>query len=273
MMNLLGNLTRSFTVGRPLWLLLLPALIVPLILFSYKSLAGPGEGPPGVRDPDPDLGRHRDRPGPGRGPVGPPQREADDDVRRRLLREHPPGVPGDDPLVRLGGLEEAEQDQGRPDRRDRLRQEPERRGAPGADRGEPRTWGSRARSTASTPTSAAPSSSPWPPSPRTPPGGSSSSPTATKTAATRWSRPLPPRSLGVQIDVLPVDYFYDKEVLVEKVSLPPDVKKGRRSTSTSSSAPPSRRRGRCRSSRRTPTTRSVPAPATRSRCRSTFAGG
>ena len=29
-----------------------------------------------------------------------------------------------------------------------------------------------------------------------------------------------------RLDVLPVDYFYDKEVLVEKVSLPPDVKKG-----------------------------------------------
>ncbi|WP_435009439.1 VWA domain-containing protein [Tundrisphaera lichenicola] len=34
------------------------------------------------------------------------------------------------------------------------------------------------------------------------------------------------KELGIQIDVLPVDYFYDKEVLVEKVSLPPDVKKG-----------------------------------------------
>ena len=32
--------------------------------------------------------------------------------------------------------------------------------------------------------------------------------------------------LGVQIDVLPIDYVYDKEVLVEKVSIPPDVKKG-----------------------------------------------
>jgi len=37
---------------------------------------------------------------------------------------------------------------------------------------------------------------------------------------------LAAKDLGVQIDVLPVDYFYDKEVLVEKVSLPPDVKKG-----------------------------------------------
>ena len=34
------------------------------------------------------------------------------------------------------------------------------------------------------------------------------------------------KSLGVQVDVLPIDYFYDREVLVEKVSLPPDVKKG-----------------------------------------------
>ncbi len=36
------------------------------------------------------------------------------------------------------------------------------------------------------------------------------------------------KSLGVQVDVLPIEYFYDREVLVEKVSLPPDVKKGER---------------------------------------------
>ena len=30
----------------------------------------------------------------------------------------------------------------------------------------------------------------------------------------------------MQIDVLPIEYFYDREVLVEKVSIPPDVKKG-----------------------------------------------
>jgi uncharacterized membrane protein len=32
--------------------------------------------------------------------------------------------------------------------------------------------------------------------------------------------------LGVQIDVLPIEYVYDKEVLVEKITIPPDVKKG-----------------------------------------------
>lgn len=32
--------------------------------------------------------------------------------------------------------------------------------------------------------------------------------------------------LKVQIDVLPVEYRYDREVLVEKIALPPDVKKG-----------------------------------------------
>ncbi len=37
---------------------------------------------------------------------------------------------------------------------------------------------------------------------------------------------LAAKNLGVQIDVLPLDYFYDREVLVEKVSIPPDVKKG-----------------------------------------------
>jgi uncharacterized membrane protein len=34
------------------------------------------------------------------------------------------------------------------------------------------------------------------------------------------------KSLGVQVDILPIDYFYDREVLVEKVMIPPDVKKG-----------------------------------------------
>src|SRR3954471_7312226 len=43
MSTLLGNLTRSLTVGRPWWLVLLPLLIVPLVLFSYKSLAGLGK--------------------------------------------------------------------------------------------------------------------------------------------------------------------------------------------------------------------------------------
>ena len=37
---------------------------------------------------------------------------------------------------------------------------------------------------------------------------------------------LAAKSLGVQLDVVPMEYFYDKEVLVEKVSIPPDVKEG-----------------------------------------------
>ncbi|HEV3120414.1 MAG TPA: vWA domain-containing protein, partial [Isosphaeraceae bacterium] len=37
---------------------------------------------------------------------------------------------------------------------------------------------------------------------------------------------LSAKGLGVQVDVLPIDYFYDREVLVEKISLPSDVKKG-----------------------------------------------
>jgi len=34
------------------------------------------------------------------------------------------------------------------------------------------------------------------------------------------------KSLGIQVDVVPIEYRYDREVLVEKVSIPPDVKKG-----------------------------------------------
>jgi uncharacterized membrane protein/Mg-chelatase subunit ChlD len=37
---------------------------------------------------------------------------------------------------------------------------------------------------------------------------------------------LSAKALNVQVDVVPIDYFYDREVLVEKVAIPPDVKKG-----------------------------------------------
>lgn len=37
---------------------------------------------------------------------------------------------------------------------------------------------------------------------------------------------LAAKGLDVQVDVVPIEYHYDKEVLVEKVSIPPDVKKG-----------------------------------------------
>ncbi|MFI5455065.1 MAG: VWA domain-containing protein [Isosphaerales bacterium] len=41
-----------------------------------------------------------------------------------------------------------------------------------------------------------------------------------------FEQALSAKSLGVQVDVVPIDYYYDREVLVEKVSIPPDVKKG-----------------------------------------------
>ena len=41
-----------------------------------------------------------------------------------------------------------------------------------------------------------------------------------------YEQALSAAGLDVQIDVLPVDYNYDREVLVEKIALPPDVKKG-----------------------------------------------
>lgn len=43
---------------------------------------------------------------------------------------------------------------------------------------------------------------------------------------TAYEQALAAAGLDVQIDVLPVDYLYDREVLVEKIALPPDVKKG-----------------------------------------------
>jgi len=41
-----------------------------------------------------------------------------------------------------------------------------------------------------------------------------------------YEQALAAAGLNVQIDALPIDYRYDREVLVEKVSLPADVKKG-----------------------------------------------
>ncbi len=43
-----------------------------------------------------------------------------------------------------------------------------------------------------------------------------------------YEQALAAAALGVQIDVLPIDYRYDREVLIEKISLPPDVKRGER---------------------------------------------
>ena len=40
-MAMLGNLL-GLTVGRPWWLILLPLILPPLVLFSYRSLAGLG---------------------------------------------------------------------------------------------------------------------------------------------------------------------------------------------------------------------------------------
>ena len=37
---------------------------------------------------------------------------------------------------------------------------------------------------------------------------------------------LSAKALDIQVDVVPIEYFYDREVLIEKVSIPPDVKKG-----------------------------------------------
>jgi len=77
---------------------------------------------------------------------------------------------------------------------------------------------------------------------------------------------LAAKNLGVQVDVVPIEYHYDREVLVEKVSIPPDVRKARRSTSTWSSAPASRRAARFRSSKR-PTITAPPRRATSNRSR------
>ena len=79
---------------------------------------------------------------------------------------------------------------------------------------------------------------------------------------------LSAKNLGVQVDVVPLEYFYDREVLVEKVSIPPDVKEGETvNINVVIRASEPTREARSRSSRR-PTTTAPPPPGTRSRSRS-----
>ena len=82
--------------------------------------------------------------------------------------------------------------------------------------------------TATTPTSPPPSSWPSPPSPRTPANASSSSATATKTSATPRNKARLAKTIGVQIDVVPLaaGQRNEDEVLVERVEAPSLVRAG-----------------------------------------------
>ena len=177
------------------------------------------------------------------------ERQADDDVPRRRLAERPARAARPVPPVRHRGLEEAAQ--GRPGRGDRLRQGAERRGTPVADRGATSLGIESTIDPEYTDLAGADQAraGDLPRGHRA--ADRRSSPTATRTAATPLEQALAAKDLGVQIDVVPIDYFYDKEVLVEKVSIPPDVKKGE--TVNINVVDPRQRadqRDACRSSRR-----------------------
>ena len=80
-----GQLVDHF--GNPWWLILIPLVLPPLVWSSYRSLAGPGTGPPRPGDPLPRGGDHLDRAGPGRAAVGPAVRPPGDDLPDRRLQQ------------------------------------------------------------------------------------------------------------------------------------------------------------------------------------------
>ena len=225
MTNLLGNLSRSLTVGRPWWLILLPLLIVPLILFSYKSLAGLGK----VRRvfailirasvvaaivlalAEVQTVRRNEKlttmyvidssesiPQEYRGTIlsfvsedSKKRNKTKDDLTGAIVFGKSPSVeaPPAPTEVNLGlGIEST------------------------VDRQYTDLGGAIKLALATFPEDTA----------RRIVVVSDGN----ENRGNALEQALAAKDLGVQIDVLPVDYFYDKEVLVEKVSLPPDVKKG-----------------------------------------------
>ena len=225
MTNLLGNLTRSLTVGQPWVLLLLPALIVPLILFSYKSLAG----------------------------LGPVRRVVAILVRCSVVAAivlalaEVQAVRRNEKLATMYVIDSSESipQEYRGTILTYVSEDSKKRNKTKDDLTGAIVFGKGPSVEA-------------PPAPTevnlnlgiestvdgqyTDPGSAIKLALATfpedtarrivlisdgnENRGNLLEQALAAKELGVQIDVLPVDYFYDKEVLVEKVSLPSDVKKG-----------------------------------------------
>ena len=218
---MLGN--WSISVGNPWWLILIPLVLPPLFWTSYQQPRRPGIAPPRAGDPVADGGDHPDRSGPRRIAVGAAHRPPGDHLPARRLQQCPARAAKGRARLRDRGIQETAP--GRPGRSGGLRH---------ASRGSrsplpPATsicWASKPRSTPKTPTWPRPSSWRWRRFPTTPPGASSSLSDGNENRGNLFEQALTAKSLGVQVDVLPIEYFYDREVLVEKVSIPPDVKKG-----------------------------------------------
>lgn len=225
MSTLLGNLSRSLTVGRPWWLVLLPVLIVPLILFSYRSLSGLGK----VRRVVAILFR------------------ASVVTAIVLALAEVSTVQRNEKLTTMYVVDASESipQEYRGTILSFVSEDSKKRNKTKDDQTGVIVFGKE-------------------PKVETPPqmseanlmlgientvdgqytdiGGALKLALATfpedsarrivliadgnENRGNAIEQALAAKELGVQVDVLPVDYFYDKEVLVEKVSLPPDVKKG-----------------------------------------------
>ena len=225
MMNLLGNLSRSLTVGRPWWLVLLPLLIVPLILFSYKSLAGLGK----VRRVFAILIRTSVVTAIVLALAEVQAVRRNEKLTTMYVIDSSESIPQEYRGMILSFVSE--------DSKKRNKTKDDLTGAivfgksPSVEAPPAPTEVNLGLGIESTVDGQ-----------YTDLGGAIKLALATfpEDTARRivvvsdgnenrgnvLEQALAAKDLGVQVDVLPVDYFYDKEVLVEKVSLPPDVKKG-----------------------------------------------
>jgi uncharacterized membrane protein len=225
MMNLLETLSRSLTVGRPLWLILLPVLVVPLILFSYKSLAGLGK----VRRVFAILIRTSVVAAIVLALAEVQSVRRNEKLTTMYVVDVSESIPQEHRGTMLSFVSE--------DSKKRNRTKDDLTGAivfgksPSVEAPPAPTEVNLAMGIESTIDAQ-----------YTDLGGAIKLALATfpedtarrivvladgnENRGNALEQALAAKELGVQIDVLPIEYFYDKEVLVEKVSLPPDVKKG-----------------------------------------------
>ena len=150
-------------------------------------------------------------------------RPADDDVRGRRVQQHPQRAAEGRARLRDRGLEEAAARTTWPawwsSARDRGSRSPR---LPASST----CWASRARSTRRTPTWARRVKLALATFPEDTARRIVFLSDGNENRGNLLEQALTAKSLGVQVDVLPIEYHYDREVLVEKVSIPPDVKKG-----------------------------------------------
>ena len=192
---------------------------------GLDELSQPGRarpGPPRAGDPVPHRRDHPDRARPGRAPVGLEIRPPGDDLPARRLQQRP----HDQQKAALDYVTEASKKRRRDDLagRGRLRQGAAGRGPPRAQRAQPdrdREHVDRENTDLGAAVKLALATFPEDTARRIVVLSDGN-----ENRGNLFEQALTAKSLGVQVDVLPIEYFYDREVLVEKVSIPPDVKKG-----------------------------------------------